>query len=118
MRSIAHSLIRCTMAQAAAEHREPLERISFKGRLDTLRHFSHAMAKARFKKKRAQFWTELLRTLAADQIPERPGRREPRAIKRKNNRYPRLRGPRSKFRDHPQRHDRRKISRLRTADLM
>jgi hypothetical protein len=31
---IAHNLLRCTMAQAAAEHAVPLERISFKGTLD------------------------------------------------------------------------------------
>jgi len=46
---IAHNLIRCTMAQAAAEHRVPLERISFKGSLDALRHFTQAMARARSK---------------------------------------------------------------------
>ncbi len=41
---IAHNLIRCTMAQAAAEHAVPLERISFKGTLDALRQFSEAIA--------------------------------------------------------------------------
>ena len=45
MRLIAHSLIRCTAAQAATEHRVALERISFKGSVDALRHFSHAMAR-------------------------------------------------------------------------
>jgi hypothetical protein len=34
MRLIAHNLVRCTMAEAAAEHDVPLERVSFKGRLD------------------------------------------------------------------------------------
>lgn len=117
-RLIAHNLIRCAMAQAAAQHDVPLERISFKGSLDSVRQFSRAMAQARSKKKREQLWTELLRTLAADLVPERPGRREPRAIKRKKNRYPRLIGPRRKFRDHPKRHDRRKVSRLRKLGLM
>ena len=113
MRLIAHNLLRCTMAQAAREHHVPLDRISFKGSLDALRHFSHAMARAKSKKKREQLWAQLLRTLAADLVPERPGRREPRAVKRKKNRYPRLAGPRRKFRDHLKRHDRRKLSRLR-----
>jgi len=118
LRLIAHNLVRCTMAQAATEHNVPLERISFKGSLDAVRHFAHAMARAKSKKKREQLWAELLRTLAADLVPERPGRREPRAIKRKKNRYPRLLGPRRKFRDHLKRNDRRKISRLRKLGLM
>ena len=117
-RLIAHNLIRCTMAQAATEQQVPLDRISFKGSLDALRQFSNAMAQAKSKKKRQQLWTELLRTLAADLVPERPGRREPRAVKRKKNRYPRLVGPRRKFRDHLKRHDREKNSRLRKLGLM
>ena len=117
-RLIAHNLVRCTMAQAAQQHEVPLERISFKGSLDALRHFSHAMARAKSKKKRQQLWQELLRTLAADLLPERPGRREPRAIKRKKNKYSRLQGPRRKFREGPSRNDRRKISRLRKLGLM
>ena len=118
LRLIAHNLVRCTMAQAATEHHVPLGRISFKGSVDAIRQFSHAMAQARSKKKREQLWAELLRTLAADVVPERPGRREPRAVKRKKNRYPRLVGPRRKFRDHLKRHDREKISRLRNLGLM
>jgi hypothetical protein len=118
LRLIAHNLIRCTMAQAARDHQVPLERISFKGSLDALRHFSQAMSKARSRKKRQQLWTELLRTLAADQVPERPGRREPRAVKRKKNKYPRLVGPRRKFHERPKRSARRTISRLRKLGLM
>jgi hypothetical protein len=118
MRLIAHNLIRCTMAQAAREHEVELERISFKGSLDAIGQFSAGMAQARSKKKREQLWKDMLRILAADLVPERPGRREPRAVKRKKNRYPRLVGPRHKFRDHPKRHDRRKRSRLRKLGLM
>ena len=117
-RLIAHNLIRCTMAQAAHQHTVPLDRISFKGSLDAVRHFSLAMAQARSKNKRQQLWATLLEILAKDLVPERPGRREPRAVKRKKNRYPRLRGPRRQFRDHLKRHDRRKISRLRKLGLM
>jgi hypothetical protein len=117
-RLIAHNLIRCTAAQAATEHHVALERLSFKGSLDALRHFAHAMARARSKKKRQQFWAQLLRTLAADLVPERPDRREPRAVKRKKNKYPRLNAPRRTFRDHPKRNFRRKCARLRRLGLM
>ena len=117
-RLIAHNLVRCTMAQAAAEHEVPLDRISFKGSLDGLREFASAMAQAKSKKNRQHVWEELLRTMAAGLVPERPGRREPRAVKRKKNKYPRLVGPRRKFRDHLKRNDRRKLSRLRKLGLM
>jgi len=112
-RLIAHNLIRCTMIEAAVEHDLPLDQISFKGSLDAVRQFSQAMAQARSQKKRRQLWDCLLQTLAHDLLPERPGRREPRAVKRKKNRYPRLRGPRRRFRDHLKRHDRRRLSRAR-----
>ena len=42
---IAHNLLRCVMAEAAQEHAVPLERISFKGSLDALRQFSHALCR-------------------------------------------------------------------------
>lgn len=110
---IAHNLIRCTMAQAAAEYDVPLERISFKGTLDALRQFNQAMSQARTKKKRSQLWAELLKTLAYDLVPERPGRREPRAVKRVKHKYPRLSKPRHLFKDRPKRNARRTAARLR-----
>jgi len=116
-RLIAHNLVRCTMAQAAFQHGVALERLSFKGSLDAVRHFAHAMARARARARRQRLWQRLLQTLARDLVPERPGRREPRAIKRKKNKYPRLDAPRHKFRDHLKRNDRRKLSRLRKLGL-
>jgi hypothetical protein len=115
---IAHNLIRRTMAQAAGEHAVPLERISFKGTLDALRQFTGAMSQARTKKKRSQLWSKLLQTLAADLVPERPERREPRAVKRVKNKYPRLSAPRHLFNDRPKRNVRRTISRMRKLGLM
>ena len=117
-RLIAHNLIRCTMAQAAEQYRAELERISFKGSLDALRQFTHAMAGASSRKRRRRLWSQMLETLAADLVPERPGRREPRAVKRKKNKYPRLSKPRDQFRDHAKRNVRRKLARLRSLGLM
>ena len=50
-------------------------------------------------------------------VPERPGRREPRAVKRKKNKYSRLDAPRHKFRDHPKRNVRHAKARLRKLGL-
>ena len=117
-RLIAHNLVRCLMAQAASRHEVPLERLSFKGSLDALRHFAQAMAHARSKAKRQRLWERLLQTLSRDLVPERPGRREPRALKRKKTKYPRLEGSRRTFRERPKRNTRRTIARLRSLGLM
>ena len=112
-RLMAHNLVRSILAASAGQHPVALERLSFKGSLDALRPFTQAMSQARTKKKRLQLWAQLLQTLAADLVPHRPGRREPRAVKRKNHKYPRLNAPRAKFRDHPKRGLRLKMARLR-----
>jgi len=117
-RLIGHNLIRWTMAQAAREHGVALARISFKGTLDAVRQFSQAMSQARSRKQRQALWTELLRTLAANLVPERPGRRAPRAVKRRKHKYPRLNVSRRQFRDPPKRHVRRTRARLRKLRLM
>jgi hypothetical protein len=114
---IAHNLVRCTMAQAAAEHAVPLERISFKGTLDALRQFSQAICQAPTKRKRSELWARMLETLASDLVRDRPGRREPRAVKRVKNKYPRLSRPRHLFRDRPKRNRRRTISNMRKRGL-
>lgn len=116
-RLIAHNLVRWTMASAARAHGVELERISFKGTLDAVRQFSHAMSQARSRRRRHELWTHLLRTLASDLVPERPGRREPRAVKRKKNKYRRLNRARHRFRDYPKRHARRARARRRKLGL-
>lgn len=106
---IAHNLLRCVMAQAAQTHAVALERISFKGTLDALRQFHHALCQSRGARRKKEVWAALLLTLARDLVPERPGRREPRAIKRRPK-YPLLSHPRRQFRDRPRRSVRRTCS--------
>jgi hypothetical protein len=106
------------LAQAASDHNVPLDRLSFKGSLNALRHFTYAMACARSKAKRQALWDLLLETLAQDLVPEQPGRRELRAVKRKKNKYPRLDAPRHQFQDHAKRTVRAKNARLRKLGLM
>lgn len=106
-RLIGHNLVRWTMVAAGRTHAVALERISFKGTVDAVRHFSAALSRTRQRTTRAALWAELLRTLANDLVPERTGRREPRAVKRQRNKYPRLSRPRHLFRDHLKRNRRR-----------
>jgi hypothetical protein len=103
---IAHNLIRCVMAEAAAVHAAELERLSFKGTVDAVRQFSAALAQARTNKMARELWQDLLRALARDVVPLRPGRTEPRAIKRRPKPYPLLNRPRRKFVELPHRNNR------------
>lgn len=100
---IAHNLIRTVMADAAGIHDVPLERISFKGSVDAVRHFSAARAQARSRKQRRRLEDELLWGLARDRVPDRPGRCEPRAVKRRPKPYPLLTSPRRRYKEIPHR---------------
>jgi len=57
--------------------------MSFKGSVDSLRQLSLAIAQARSKKKQNQLIEQLLEIIARDEVPERPNRIEPRAVKRR-----------------------------------
>jgi hypothetical protein len=96
---IAHNLLRWVMAQAAREHQVDLYRISFTGAMDRFRHCATAMVQAKSAKKRQHLWDDLLRNLADDLVPLRPGRREPRAVKRRPKPYPLLNTPRHQYRE-------------------
>jgi hypothetical protein len=100
---IAHNLTRCVMAEAARLYEADLERISFKGTLDALRQYSAAISAARNHKLRKQLWQDLLINLVRDQVPFRPDRSEPRAIKRRPKPYPLLNKHRRKFKEVPHR---------------
>jgi hypothetical protein len=119
MHLLAYQLIRGLMQEAAQSWDVPLERISFQGAVDAARPFGEALLRARTKGQRTGLRAELLRILAADAVPERPGRREPRALKRRPKRYPRLDGPRRQYREQPQRnrraHDRAHIRKKSNA---
>jgi len=100
---VAHNLIRCVMAEAAAHYSVDLERVSFKGSVDALRQYSAAIAQARNQKMRRQLWEDLLLNLARDLVPRRPDRQEPRAVKRRPKPYPLLNQPRHRFVEIPHR---------------
>ena len=100
---VAHNLVRCVMAEAVAHHQVELERVSFKGSVDALRQFSDALGRARSRQQRRRLWADLLRILAGDLVPERPGRTEPRAVKRRPKPFPLLTKPRHKYKEVPHR---------------
>ena len=96
---IAHNLIRWIMADAAREHAVGLTRISFKGTVDAVRPFSAALSFAGTRRRRRQLYDTLLGALAEDLVPERPGRREPRAVKRRPKPFAQLNQHRKIYRE-------------------
>jgi hypothetical protein len=96
---IAYNLIRCLMLQASQDHRVDLQRLSFQGTVAATRQFTAALAQTRSRKKQKALMAALLRTVAADLVPDRPNRREPRAVKRRPNPCAYLTKPRHQFKD-------------------
>ncbi len=107
---IAYNLIRCLMVQAGAINDVALDRMSFKGTVDSARQFSLAIAQARSKKKQNQLIVELLEVIARDNVPERPNRIEPRAVKRRPKAYQLLNRPRHVMKEISHRSKYRKTS--------
>lgn len=94
-----HNLVRRVMLESARRHLQPLRRLSFAGALSGVRRFGEALLQARNHAMRRQLFEDLLRQIAHDHVPERPGRREPRAVKRRPKPYPRLTCSRHRFRE-------------------
>lgn len=100
---IAHNFMRCLMAQAASAYQVCRTRLSFKGAVDTARSFYQAMRTARSQRQARRLHHRMLEIIARDLVPLRPGRIEPRAVKRRPKPYSRLTKPRHLYRELPHR---------------
>jgi hypothetical protein len=101
MHFLVHNLVRLLMLQSARIYQAPLDRISFAGSLAAARRYAEALLQTRSQRRRKQLRQELLRILATDLVPDRPGRREPRAVKRRPKPYPLLPTHRHRFLEIP-----------------
>jgi hypothetical protein len=106
-----YNLMRWLMAKAACHGGVDLDGLSFKGSLDAFRQWSQALAQssASHRHRQTMLWSQLLQILVADALPFRPGRHEPRAVK-KRSKYPRLNKPRHQYRDRWTRGKRRRCA--------
>jgi len=96
---VAYNMIRCVMAEAVAQAGVEMDRLSFKGTVDTVRQFTPAIHKARSKARRQHLGHELLQSIIRDLLPWRPHRQEPRAVKRRPKAYQLLNTPRHLFQE-------------------
>ncbi len=100
MRVIACNLVRALMLEAALGEGAILERMSFQGAVSALRYWAPVLAQEHLTDARhGQIYGELLYYLARDRVPLRPGRREPRAKKRRAKPYQLLTKPRHQFQE-------------------
>jgi hypothetical protein len=111
MHRIAYNLVRSLMQRSAHLHHVPLGRISFKGSLDTLRHWSAVIAAAgETPRKQDELIAQMFACIARDLVPERPERSEPRAKKRRPKNYQLLTQPRHQIGNLPRRNRPQKIT--------
>lgn len=101
MHLLAYQLIRAIMQESALTAEVRLDRISFQGSVDSVRHYATSMLQARSKTHRLELYRDLLESLARDKVPDRPNRREPRALKGRLKSYPRLTCHRKTFLEIP-----------------
>ena len=94
LHAIADNLLRRIMLQSASQQGAPLDQLSFKGTLDTVRHWQHTIAAQSRASTRAHATEAMLALCAADLLPLRPGRSEPRVLKRRPKPYQKLTRPR------------------------
>lgn len=97
---VAHNLVRATGNAAARRHRVDRERVSFKGAATSFRLFLAQRLVGGVSPGIANF-RRLLLAVATDLVDARPGRREPRAVKKRANPYPLLTCDRHEYQEIP-----------------
>lgn len=95
MHLIAYNCIRYLMIEAAQQANEQVRRISFKGSVQALRQWEPHLNQTKISHREQRRLIQLLYESIADYIvPERSGRSEPRAVKRRPKPYQLLTAPR------------------------
>jgi hypothetical protein len=103
MHLIVHNLVRLIQAEAQQERRDDvLGKLSYRGTLDRLTLSHSAMWGAASKRAAKLVRAKLIEAVASDVVRARPGRREPRLIKRRAKNYGLLTKPRELMRLRPE----------------
>ena len=100
MHLIAYNCIRYLMVEAAEKKDAKLRRISFKGSVQALRQWEPHLNQHKIsRQERDQLIGFLYESIAGNTVPERPGRSEPRAVKRRPKPYQLLTAPRHEMKE-------------------
>ena len=101
-------MIRRLMLESSLLLGTPIERQSFKGTVDTLRAWRETLAAPGHASQREDVLLDMLLLCALDQLPHRPGRHQPRAVKRRPKSYQLLTRHRRLFTESPSRQNKGK----------
>lgn len=88
-RMLAMNMVRMLMIEAAARHGEEPGALSFSSAMRLVTATSQKMSAAPAWRLPG-LYEEMLAGIASERVPERPGRNEPRAVRRERKHYPRL----------------------------
>jgi putative transposase len=94
---LAYNLIRKVIATSAALHDKQPRRLSFTLTCQTVLA-SWILLSTDSARNAQQLWTSALSSIAAHEVPLRPGRIEPRVLKRRREHYPLMHDPRDELR--------------------
>lgn len=94
---LAYNLIRARMAQTAAVHSRLPRSLSFTAANTHMRHFA-AKARGAAPERVEELETALLLAISESRAGDRPGRKEPRAVKKRQQKYSYLTKPRAQAR--------------------
>ena len=98
MHAVSYNLVHALMQEAVIRHQVDLTRLSFKGTVDTLRHWSASLEAMRgMPRKQKLLLDKMFEVIADDLVPHRPEREEPRAKKRRPKNYHLLTKPRNEM---------------------
>jgi hypothetical protein len=95
---IGYNVVRAAMLAAALEFEVCPVKLSFKGAMQAVEEFGAALRLG--SGRRAAQWENLLATINELRVGDRPGRREPREVKRRPKSYKLLRVPRQEHASH------------------
>ena len=96
-RMVAMNVVRAILLEAAAKHGQDPMALSFVHALRAILAFSPILATAPLWKL-PTIYQAMLHEIASHRVPHRPGRLEPRAVRRERKHYPRLRCTRDEWR--------------------
>jgi hypothetical protein len=96
-RLTAINIVRTIMLEASIEYRVDPQRISFVGALRAIVSFSPALASSSFWQL-GRIYRAMLTEIVSAIVPERPGRMEPRMVRREWQHYPSMKMTRAKWR--------------------
>ena len=103
MHFIVYNCLRLLMLRAADKVNVPVRLISFKASIQTLRQWEPLFKPDMSSEEQVRLLALLSDSLAASILRHRPGRREPRCVKRRPKNYQRMTKPRQEMQESPHR---------------